>query len=565
MPALPHLPRPRPAVAWWLGAAATVVALVVIVPAVDAAALGGAARRAAADPLRSGAALTLYAAAFVLRAAAWRRVLPRLTRGHAWAGIHVALGGNHLLPLRLGEALRVTSVVRRQGVAVADAVASTVTLRAGDVAAVVLLAVVTGPVVVADLTGGWGWLLLPAAAAVAGVGIVWLRRREGTGQVRPPGLAVLAFTVVAWLLEAAVVLEAARWVGVELGVADAVLVTSVTVAAQTFAVAPGGFGTYEAAATATLVALGVDPGRALALALAAHAVKTLYALVAGAVATVVPAPGLLGRLRLGRAGGRGPATVRSAATVPVPVADDAPVALFMPAYDEAACIASVVARVPARAAGRRVEFFVVDDGSTDDTVARARAAGAEVVELGANHGLGAAVRRGLAEGVARGAAAVAFCDADGEYAPEELDRLLDPLLAGTADYVVGSRFSGDIERMLPHRRLGNRVLTGWVRFLARRPVTDGQSGYRALSAGAAAAAEVIHDFNYAQVLTLDLLAKGYRYTEVPISYRFRETGDSFVTLGRYLRAVLPAVWRELNDRGGTGPAPAGQRSPAVSR
>jgi hypothetical protein len=84
--------------------------------------------------------------------------------------------------------------------------------------------------------------------------------------------------------------------------------------------------------------------------------------------------------------------------------------------------------------------------------------------------------------------------------------------------------------------------------VARRPISDGQSGYRAFSPEAAAAAEVIHDFNYAQVLTLDLLAKGMRYEEVPISYSFRTTGESFIKLGRYLRAVVPAVYREVNAR-----------------
>ncbi len=101
--------------------------------------------------------------------------------------------------------------------------------------------------------------------------------------------------------------------------------------------------------------------------------------------------------------------------------------------------------------------------------------------------------------------------------------------------------------MLPHRRFGNRVLTGWVRWLTRRrDLTDGQSGYRAFSPGAAAVAEIVHDYNYAQVLTLDLLAKGFAYAEVPITYAFRETGTSFVRLGRYLRRVIPAVHRELN-------------------
>ncbi|HYP24900.1 MAG TPA: hypothetical protein VEV43_15135, partial [Actinomycetota bacterium] len=114
--------------------------------------------------------------------------------------------------------------------------------------------------------------------------------------------------------------------------------------------------------------------------------------------------------------------------------------------------------------------------------------------------------------------------------------------------------------MRPHRWFGNRVLTVAVRLLSRLPVSDGQSGYRALSPAAAADAEVIHDFNYAQVLTLDLLGKGFRYAEVPIGYGFRTTGKTFVKLGRYLRAVVPAVHRELNEI--SPPPRALERTPA---
>jgi hypothetical protein len=112
--------------------------------------------------------------------------------------------------------------------------------------------------------------------------------------------------------------------------------------------------------------------------------------------------------------------------------------------------------------------------------------------------------------------------------------------------------------MLPHRRVGNRLLTRLLGFLARAPIGDGQSGYRALSW--AAAAEVVHDYNYAQVFTLDLLAKGYRYLEVPIGYRFRGAGRSFVRPLTYLRRVAPAVWRELNP---PDPPPEGAAAPAA--
>jgi glycosyltransferase involved in cell wall biosynthesis len=222
------------------------------------------------------------------------------------------------------------------------------------------------------------------------------------------------------------------------------------------------------------------------------------------------------------------------------------VVVFLPAHDEEATVAAVVARVPELVAGRRVECLVVDDGSGDRTAELAAGAGATVLPVAGNRGLGAAVRLGLAAAVERGAAAVAFCDADCEYDPAELERLVAPILEGRADYVVGSRFAGEIRRMLPQRRLGNLALTGLLRFVARAPIGDGQSGFRALSRAAAADAEVVHDYNYAQVLTLDLLAKRHRYLEVPIGYRFRTTGRSFVRPLRYLRQVVPAVRRELD-------------------
>jgi glycosyltransferase involved in cell wall biosynthesis len=232
-----------------------------------------------------------------------------------------------------------------------------------------------------------------------------------------------------------------------------------------------------------------------------------------------------------------------------------PVVMVLPAHDEEMTVGDVVRRAPRHVLGHPVVVLVVDDGSGDGTAALARAAGATVRSLDRNHGLGAAVRAGLVWAVERRAAAVAFLDADGEYAPEELDRLVTPILDGRADYVIGSRFAGLPRAMRPHRRLGNRVLTLGMRLLVRRwgvrGLSDGQSGYRALSPGAAAHAEIVHDFNYAQVLTLDLVAKGYRYAEVPISYRFRQHGRSFVRLGPYLRRVIPAVWRELRTQSST--------------
>lgn len=221
-----------------------------------------------------------------------------------------------------------------------------------------------------------------------------------------------------------------------------------------------------------------------------------------------------------------------------------PVVLVLPARNEAAVIGSVLARVPTVVENHPVRVLVVDDGSTDATGSIAEAVGVEVVRIERSRGLGAALRRGLTEARSFRPAAVAFCDADGEYAPEELAALVTPILRGHAHYVVGSRFAGRIGRMLPHRRIGNRVLTAALRRWIREPVTDGQSGYRALSPAALGAFEIAHDYNYAQVLTCDLIAKGFGYAEVPISYSFRSTGRSFVRLVPYLRHVVPTLLRQ---------------------
>jgi uncharacterized membrane protein YbhN (UPF0104 family) len=520
---------------WLCGAIVLIAAVPALATDIDTRLLSQAWDRALAAPGGLIVALGVYFLAFFIRAAVWTKTVPSLRFGHALSALHVSLAGNHILPLRLGEALRITSVVRRTSVSLKLATASTIVLRVADVLAVVLLAAALGPGLFVDLAGNRAWIA-PAVAAAAWIGgISWLRRKKIDG-MEISMVAIAGASVLAWVLESVMIWQSAHWAGAPIGVREAILVTAVTIAAQTFAIAPGGIGTYEAAATAALVGLGVDAPAALTCAIGSHALKTIYSFATGAIASFFPSPGMFGRLRL-------PRFTEQHRCAPAP---DGPVMLFMPAHNELGSVEAVVGRTPALVAGRKVLCVVIDDGSTDGTAAAARAAGAEVIEMGTNQGLGAAVRRGLQHSVDRGAAAVAFCDADGEYAPEELEVLMAPILEGRADYVVGSRFRGQIARMLPHRRFGNKVLTLMLRIVTRKPISDGQSGYRAFSRACAARAEVIHDFNYAQVLTIDLLAKGFVYEEVPISYSFRESGSSFVRLGRYLRKVLPAIHKELN-------------------
>ena len=514
-----------------------VVAGIIIWQLLDYSAFKSALQQAGDKPAEVVIALSAFLIAFILRAVAWKKVLPSITLGHSLAGIHLSLGANHVLPLRLGEPLRVLSITKRGSTSLDAATASTLTLRSADILTLITIGVDIAPSAFSDILGWFGWAIVGLVLAIAIASWRWLKGIvQRNDAVTLPGPTAIGLTSVAWLLESVLVWQSAHWAGLDITWPDALLVTTVAVAAQIAAIAPGGFGTYEAAAVAAYVTLGYDADIALVASLTAHALKTTYSLLAGAIALIIPQPSFIGRFRL----------QKTDELLPESRDSNNSVLLFLPAFNEEDAVADCINRVPDTVCGLNVDCLVIDDGSTDGTAIEAKQAGAEVISLETNQGLGAAVRVGLSEGVKRKSSAVIFADADGESPPEELENLVNPIIQGKADYVVGSRFLGDIEFMRPHRRFGNHVLTKILSLIARRKITDGQSGYRAFSPRAAASAEVIHDFNYAQIITLDLLAKGYIYLEVPISYHFRTTGESFIKLFPYLRKVVPAVYKELN-------------------
>jgi hypothetical protein len=252
---------------------------------------------------------------------------------------------------------------------------------------------------------------------------------------------------------------------------------------------------------------------------------------------------LLGVEAPSSARGRPLVPVSDPAVVPAPPAGRRCL-VVIPAKDEVPVIGSIVSAIPGVACGMAVDTLVIDDGSRDDTAAIARAAGAEVVSNASPAGLGAAVRQGLAAARDRGYDAAVYVDGDGEYDPAELERVLDPVARGRAEYVVGSRFTGSRDGMAWHRDLANRATSALLGTLMGTVVSDGQSGYRSFGRRALAEARIRHDYNYAQVLTLSLWGAGIEPVEVPITYRRRAFGRSFVRYPEYFARVAPALWRE---------------------
>ena len=219
--------------------------------------------------------------------------------------------------------------------------------------------------------------------------------------------------------------------------------------------------------------------------------------------------------------------------------------VVIPAYNEEESIGKVIAKVPRNFhPDVQVEILVVNDGSVDNTVQAAIDAGTDhVLSFSQNRGLGAAVRDGLREAYRRGADLAVMIDADDEYPADHIPRVVQPLLSGSADYVLASRFMNRVRGMKLYRRLGNYCFTLLQIMLLKRWISDGQTGFRAFSRDVLRDFDIIHDYNYAQVLTINIVRLGYRLAEVAIPYKVRETGESFITY-RYVARVVPAIWRE---------------------
>ena len=208
-------------------------------------------------------------------------------------------------------------------------------------------------------------------------------------------------------------------------------------------------------------------------------------------------------------------------------------AIIIPAFNEERSILSTIERL--RGAwtsngGVGTTIIVVDDGSSDETGALAREAGADrVIRHPTNLGLGAAVRTGLKAARLADADVVVKIDADGQHEPADIARLIRPILDNEADLVYGDRFAGIEYRMPLVRRLGNRVFTWLMRRLTRWPLRDSQPGIFAASALYLDGFRLPGDYNYTQQILLDAYHRGMRFTHVPVTFRERTSGRSFVS------------------------------------
>jgi glycosyltransferase involved in cell wall biosynthesis len=216
-------------------------------------------------------------------------------------------------------------------------------------------------------------------------------------------------------------------------------------------------------------------------------------------------------------------------TILIMIYETQKVCIIIPAYNEEKSIAQVIRRI----FHVHPEFtvLVVNDGSSDRTAEVAKAAGADVVTLPQNLGIGGAVQTGYLYCDRKGFDVAVQVDADGQHKPEELDKIIQPILDGQADMVLGSRWVEKTGyKSSRSRRAGILILASLVSFFTGRRVTDPTSGFRAVNRQAIKLFAEDYSTDYPEVDSLvSVNNRGLRVREVAVEMDQRQAGRSSIS------------------------------------
>jgi glycosyltransferase involved in cell wall biosynthesis len=191
----------------------------------------------------------------------------------------------------------------------------------------------------------------------------------------------------------------------------------------------------------------------------------------------------------------------------------------IPCFNEAATLPETLAALPREIPGiDKIEILIINDGGTDDTVEVARAEGVHhIFSFPRNMGLAAAFSAGLDNCLRQGADIIVNTDADNQYEARDIPRLIAPILAGSAEIVIGDRRVGTLENFSPLKRK-LQVLGSWVIGHASGLNTpDATSGFRALTREAALRTFVLSGYSYTLETLIQARARSLRVAFVPIS------------------------------------------------
>lgn len=214
----------------------------------------------------------------------------------------------------------------------------------------------------------------------------------------------------------------------------------------------------------------------------------------------------------------------------------------IPCFNEAGTIAITLGELPRTVPGfRRVEWLVIDDGSVDSTVEEALKAGVDhVVRLPRNRGLARAFMAGIAESVKRGADVIVNTDADNQYCGADIDKLVQPIVEGRADMVVGARPIMQTAHFSLPKKILQRAGSWVVRKASSAEVDDAPSGFRAMTRETAMRLNVFTDYTY----TLETIIQAGQNNMAVVSVPIRTNGD--LRPSRLLKSIPSYVRRSAS-------------------
>ncbi len=175
------------------------------------------------------------------------------------------------------------------------------------------------------------------------------------------------------------------------------------------------------------------------------------------------------------------------------------------------------------------KIIVVDDHSPDKTAQIAQDLGATVLQHEKNIGVGGAIRTGINYAKELKPDILVTLDADGQHKPSDIPRLIQPILSGEADFVIGSRKIDEDPNLTSINLIGNKILNVIVSVFIGKRISDAQSGFRALNSESIMALNLQGDKTYVQEMIIELSLKGKKLKEVFIETNKREHGKSKVT------------------------------------
>lgn len=190
----------------------------------------------------------------------------------------------------------------------------------------------------------------------------------------------------------------------------------------------------------------------------------------------------------------------------------------IPCYNEEETIGLSLSALPRTIEGiDAIERLIIDDGSTDRTVETAMAHGVDhVVRLPRNQGLARAFMAGIKECISRGADIIVNMDADNQYAAEDIPQLIEPILAGRSEFVIGARPISEIEHFSLAKRVLQKLGSRAVSIVSNTNVPDATSGFRAMSRNIAMKLRVFDEYTYTLETIIQAGQKGIPVTSVPV-------------------------------------------------